>query len=250
MKNFFNIEPFGELYIDRIFFEANAPILFSCKNAENQLFLSVCCVSNSTMNKWLVSKICIDTLIELLSDKITIRDAFLNSSKYKYTIIQQRENVQILSNEDCPNDWSSDSIFLPTADEYIDAEDDEFVDDIAYFRSLRVIECMSFENVNNLFSKTISITLADIHKQIDDAIKNSFDYSNYLGEQIDICIQQLQQVQSSMEASINYVSTIPSLMELNTFASINDFSKNITINDEQEKDDFPEYKLRNTKLIA
>lgn len=250
MKNFFNIEPFGELYIDRIFFEANAPILFSCKNADNQLFLSVCCVSNSTMNKWLVSKINIDTLIELLSDKITIRDAFLYSSKYKYTIIQQKENLQILASEDCPGDWSNDSIFLPTADEYIDAEDAEFVDDIAYFTSLRVKECISFENVNNLISKTITITLADIHKQIEDAIKNSFDYSSYFEEQIDICIQQLQQVQSSIETSINYVSPIPSPMELNTFASINDFSKNITINDEQKEDDSLEYKLGTTKLIA
>ena len=43
MKKFITLNKYGELYIDKILFETYFPIIFTCKNENNDIFICVCC---------------------------------------------------------------------------------------------------------------------------------------------------------------------------------------------------------------
>ena len=47
MNEFVNTDKYGKLYIDRILFESGFPIIFTCKNDFNEIFICVCCQNNS-----------------------------------------------------------------------------------------------------------------------------------------------------------------------------------------------------------
>ena len=53
------------------------PVLFTCKN-DKDIYLFICCLVNSEKIKWIGTRTTYDNLIDLLENKITIRDAFLN----------------------------------------------------------------------------------------------------------------------------------------------------------------------------
>ena len=131
MDSFKNIEPFGNIYMDKVLFETYEPILFTCKDTNNHLFLAVCCTSNNIMKKWLITYVDLKCLIELLTDQITIREAFLFETEHKYTVILENEKCTCIKND--LQDWATQSSFLPSAGEYMDAEDSEFEEELQYF---------------------------------------------------------------------------------------------------------------------
>lgn len=45
-KVFYETQKYGKLYIDKILFETYLPILFTCKNDMNDIFICVCCQDN------------------------------------------------------------------------------------------------------------------------------------------------------------------------------------------------------------
>lgn len=130
MENFFSFSETGKLQVDRVFLDAGCPILFTCINEQNELFLCVCCQSNIHGKKWLLVQTEPEMIINMLEDKITIRDAFIHSGDRRFTIFQN-EQLSIQSNVE--EDWDAvNSIALPDAGEYMEAEEDEFAEDISY----------------------------------------------------------------------------------------------------------------------
>ena len=48
MRKFVKTEKNGTLYWDKILFESVYPILFTCKNDKNEIFVVICCQNNAT----------------------------------------------------------------------------------------------------------------------------------------------------------------------------------------------------------
>lgn len=121
---------FKDLSLDIILFESKYPILFTCKNG-NEIYLFLCCLVNSKIVKWIGTKTTYETLIELLQNKLTIRDAFFSVTDEKIIINYNGQNVesQIVDKTMIPPE------LLPTFGEYMDAEEDEFAEEIAEFES-------------------------------------------------------------------------------------------------------------------
>ncbi len=139
MTCYFNFKQTGELKLDIIIFESYYPILFTCINKNNDVFLCVCCQADSNIKKWLMTDVSPKTVIELLSNEITLRNSFLKDSGSKYSIIYNIKNKKYEIEEDNINDWNvEESKDLPTASEYMDAEDDEFLEEIEYFKNMKI----------------------------------------------------------------------------------------------------------------
>lgn len=139
MNNFFDFKEIGSLKLDKIFFESYYPILFTCLNEKNDVFLCVCCQADLNVRKWLITDVSPKTVIELLSNKITIRDSFLKDRGSKYTIIYNMENKNFQIEENNIEDWDEEkSIDLPTSGEYMDAEEDEFLEEIEYYKDMGI----------------------------------------------------------------------------------------------------------------
>lgn len=128
-KIFKRISGFENMILDTILFESKYPVMFTCTN-NNDVYLFICCLINAAGVKWIGTKTNYDTLIALLENRITIRDAFLRVEEKKIIIEYNGQNVyrHIVDRRDIDNN------LLPTAGEYMDAEDDEYLDEIAVFK--------------------------------------------------------------------------------------------------------------------
>lgn len=144
MDSYFNIKQYGNLFIDKILFEASYPILFICKNAEEQLFICSCFLNNEEERRWLITGITPDVIIKLLNDEITLRDSFLTDDSVRVTAISDADGIRYVFNDQ--QDWDPEnSICLPDADEYMDVEDGEFEEEIAYYRKFNNKDSFAYE---------------------------------------------------------------------------------------------------------
>lgn len=177
MNNFFEFSEIGALKIDKVFFESFYPILFTCRNDEGDLFLCVCCDDNKLMRKWLITKVKPTTVIELLTNKTTMRDAFLKDNGAKYSIILNNASQEYSIEIDNYDDWNSEtSIDLPTTGEYIDAEEDEFLEEIQYYKYNLQKENFLEEKFHKDYSR--SITKIDIPSSVSFRAINEKFYNN------------------------------------------------------------------------
>ena len=94
VERIFNKVPmFKDLKLDIVLFESKYPVLFTCIN-ENEVYLFSCCLVNAKVAKWIGTKTDYETLIKLLQNTITIREAFLSVSDEKIIIEYDGLNVQ------------------------------------------------------------------------------------------------------------------------------------------------------------
>ncbi|MDD6208579.1 MAG: hypothetical protein PUB10_08685 [Clostridiales bacterium] len=139
MEKFVEIDRIGTLWIDKILFESFCPILFTCINDSNELFLCVCCQSNQKGKKWLLTKTTPDILVGILKNQVAIREAFLRFPEVQYSIFSKGTELEI--KEHVADDWDAEhSIDLPDKDEFMDAEEDEFLEEITYYEG-KMIDC-------------------------------------------------------------------------------------------------------------
>lgn len=128
-KIFRSIPIFKKIVLDTVLFESKYPIMFTCKNSMD-IYLFICCLVNSERIEWIGTKTTYSILIELLQNRITIRDAFLNVTDEKIIIEYNGKNVdyQWVQSGDIQRE------FLPTKGEFMDADDDEYAEEIAIFK--------------------------------------------------------------------------------------------------------------------
>ncbi len=164
-KTFMNIDNnnIGNLKYDKILFESYYPILFTCLNKDNDLFLCVCCQNNKDIKKWLITKTSPEIIIKLLSDQITIRESFLKFTDIQLSItIDLGGKKSVVINDD--NDWNPEnSIYLPDKDEYMDVEKDEFIDEIKHYERMISNICYNSSYIYDIF------TAANMFKQAIEA---------------------------------------------------------------------------------
>lgn len=133
MKEFVKTDKYGKLYMDKILFESYFPIIFTCKNDNDEIFIGVCCQNNEKGRKWLIGRTNGGSIVNMLRDEITIRELLLKYSSGKISVDFENGKYAV---EYSNSDWDEDSIYLPKDDSYIYAEEGEFDDDIAYFLSI------------------------------------------------------------------------------------------------------------------
>jgi len=92
-KIFRKIPDFQKVILDTILFESKYPVLFTCKN-DKDIYLFICCFVNSEKIKWIGTRTTYDNLIDLLENKITIRDAFFNVTNDKIMIEYDGKEVE------------------------------------------------------------------------------------------------------------------------------------------------------------
>lgn len=120
---FNNVIGIGNLKIDNIIFDYEYPVLFTCLDNSNKLYLCVCCEIREEQ-RWIVTKVDENILIKLLSDEITIWDAFNNRYDDNYIIRYFGEGKEEKSEKVKFKDIDKED--LPTKGEYIEAEEGEF----------------------------------------------------------------------------------------------------------------------------
>ena len=119
------IPAFRSIRLDTVLFESKYPVMFTCRNGED-IYLFICCLVSADKLKWIGTKTDYNTLIRLLENEITIRDAFLNVTDEKSLIEYDGRKISCMlyNSADIPDK------LLPTAGEYMDAEEGEFTEEI------------------------------------------------------------------------------------------------------------------------
>ncbi len=204
---FFNFKETGALKLDKVIFESYYPILFTCKNESNgKLYLCVCSQADSKQKTWFIKEVTLQTVIDLLSDKITIRDAFLINQGAKYTVIYDMNEQTRSIEEDNKEDWNAEeSIDLPTAGEYLDVEDDEFKEEIRYFENMRLYQT---DQSKMKFSMSFSVSTS-LREHVPESLYRNEGFIDFYQENLivpsgventrDICLQDA--INMSLEAS-------------------------------------------------
>ena len=182
MNVFYEIPSLGNLVIDQVIFETYYPIIFTCMNEKKDLFLCVCCCANESGKKWLITKTKPQVLVDMLRDRITVRDAFLKYPDVQVTVIDSINKKEPIFDFENKSDWDAQSsTSLPDVGEYLEAEDGEFDEEIAYYlqlensyfyaaakeiysRTADKIECHSFEEQADSWEMLLQDDM--IYKQI------------------------------------------------------------------------------------
>lgn len=182
MQKFVRINKDVQLYIDRIILESYFPIIFTCKDDKNNIYMCVCCQNNEKAIKWLVGKTDAKSIIKVLEDKITIREILLYNSTEHISIEYINGDYNIEYNN---SDWNENSMCLPKKDSYMYADEGEFDEEIKYFQSMDLIcyneneyvgvsdiqELFEMELLSENFTNTIEISGKLSVKTIDSTNK-------------------------------------------------------------------------------
>lgn len=186
VQKFVKINKDVQLYIDKIIFESYFPIIFTCKDDKNNIYMCVCCQNNEKGIKWLVGKTDSKSIVKVLEDKITIREVLLYNSEERISIEYINGDYNVEYNN---SDWKEKSIYLPKKDSYIYADEGEFDEEIKYFQSLDLIcydenEYVGVSDIQELFemdllyekftntievSGKLSVKTADLNNKYTDS---------------------------------------------------------------------------------
>lgn len=174
MNKFVVLNKYGDLLVDKILFEASYPILFTCIDENKNVFICVCCQNNVNGKKWLISKCEPSTLVKMLKDEIPLRDAFLENNECRVTVNSFGDCLEITYNDE--NDWGKDSICLPKAGEYIEADIGEFQDEIEYYTNYNLVsyEKEYYKNIieaTNLLQENIATIIDDLYYALENCLK-------------------------------------------------------------------------------
>ena len=171
MEKFKHIEKIGTLSIDKVLIESYYPILFICRNETEDLFLCSCCQANKDGKKWLVTKTDTATIIKVLKNEITLREAFIKYKEVRYSIFANEDSMCITEND--AEDWNYEtSIYLPDEGEYMDAEAGEFDEEISYYKNMEHrIMMNSFYQPIKLSRECFSLKL-----EIDKVLRENIEF--------------------------------------------------------------------------
>ena len=169
-----------EMYYYMTFLEAARPILFVCKDEKENVFICSCHCAKASKCEWIVAPTTYNRLIELLTDKITIRDIFTIDNDDLYIVTVTRDSGQSILKVSVAD---IDDTILPTAGYYMDAEDDEFTEELEELNTKLAIReefnsitfCGVYRTVIERFKLEISTQASKIIARPDA----SFNFQNH-----------------------------------------------------------------------
>lgn len=150
------------LYMYMVFVESLSPILFACRDDAANVYICSCHCQNAEKCEWIISPTTYGKLIDVLTDKLSIREVFFNDASTAY-VATLRQNTDVI--EVTPKNLNELDTILPTANCYMEADPDEFSEEIAILESEKAIstECLrisfteSFKTFFDCFSVQVSI---------------------------------------------------------------------------------------------
>ena len=107
----FKLPQIGSLWYENIFVSETHPILYTCIDKQNNHYICLFSVESAKLRKWLISPVETQTIIDMLEDKITIRECLAqrkNKNPNKYTVVQVGNRLNCLINE--PVDWNYETL--------------------------------------------------------------------------------------------------------------------------------------------
>lgn len=173
MKEFVELDKYGQLYMDRVLFESYFPIIFTCVNKNKDVFIGVCCQNNEKGCKWLLGKTTGMSIVKMLRDEITIRRLLLEYSSGRISV-DHVANESVVTYDG--SDWSEDSPYLPKEDSYMYAEDGEFEEEIDHFSAMD-----SHIQYDREYYKCIEGALGTINKGMEPMIDTLDIFSSAIG---------------------------------------------------------------------
>lgn len=115
-----------DLQMDMVLVDYVYPVLFTCTGDNGKLYIATCYWTHGDKKEWLIAETTPRRAIDLLQDKITLRDPFLNTPLWQ-AILKRGEDFPTAVRV---NAEDIDQHCLPTAGEYMDADPGEFDEEI------------------------------------------------------------------------------------------------------------------------
>lgn len=125
---FSKVKGFSGLKIANVFVEEKKPILFTCEDANHNLYLALCPLHDAEHVVWYLARTNHSILLELIENKKTIYDAFKEGESRKYVIVYDRQGISC----DYVLFDALDASLLPVQGEFLDVGENEYLDEIAF----------------------------------------------------------------------------------------------------------------------
>lgn len=122
------------MQMDMVLFDYIYPVLFTCADNDGKLYLAVCYWADGDKKEWLIAETTPRRAIDLLQDKTTLRDPFLNAPLWQ-AILKRGEELPTAVRV---NAEDIDQHCLPTAGEYMDSDPGEFDEEIQELASREI----------------------------------------------------------------------------------------------------------------
>lgn len=150
------------LHMYMVFVESMSPILFACRDDNANVYICSCHCQNAEKCEWIIAPTTYAKLVDLLTDKLSIKDIFRtdDSAAYVATMYPNVESIAVIKRP-----FSELENILPTADYYMEADPDEFNEELTALRAeistslnfTRISFTESFNTTINSFSVDLSI---------------------------------------------------------------------------------------------
>lgn len=122
---FISVPCVGDLNLEEIIVEDTCPIFFTLTSEKGKRYISVCCELYKEQ-RWVIAPITSNGLISLLTNKLSIKDAFFTQSNEKCFIAHwSKDNPKLRYDVTVPNELPDQDLPL---DEMLNAEEGEFAE--------------------------------------------------------------------------------------------------------------------------
>lgn len=190
---------FSDLTIETVLFESSYPILFTALS-HGKVYLFICHAADEQGFKWIAAETSYQNLIEMLENKITLRDAFLGVTDIKYSIDYSKgtTNCKKYLKVDIPD------YILPAEGAYMDSEDGEFEEELKLFREKHAV---SDRKIIDLYGK-VSFNITPICLK---AVTSSFDCHKNLLNQVIKAMPLTEEIKCNtfkFFSLMEYISTV------------------------------------------
>ncbi|QHI73814.1 hypothetical protein [Aminipila terrae] len=135
----FRISEQIELVIEKVLVQLDVPLMLSCRDKENNLYIALCVEEEEEYTRYLVVRSSNTKLAQMLSDKITMRELF-SDKEYPIawfcdlSVDGQLKNV-------VSYDGKIKDAYLPLENEYFENENEDL---FKYVEKLENCDCVSF----------------------------------------------------------------------------------------------------------
>ncbi|MEG1878038.1 MAG: hypothetical protein RR211_00240 [Pseudoflavonifractor sp.] len=145
-----------DLYYDFVLLESRYPVLFSCTDDNDTPYIVSCYAVSGAAEKWLIAETTNEKLVDLLSDKKTIQAIFVDPVGQHFMVEQIDGAVKAkrVAAPEIPEE------ILPTAGYYMDADTDEFAEEI------RILEGRAAQQTCNITEYRLDSNLYFLRREV------------------------------------------------------------------------------------
>ena len=115
------------LYMYMVFAETLSPILFACRDDASNVYICSCHCQNAVKQEWIITQTSHNRLIDLLTDKLSIKEIFVKDKQPLYVVTVRPNDY---APEVVKKDISTLQDILPSAGYYMEADPGEFDEEL------------------------------------------------------------------------------------------------------------------------